>query len=170
MRYFQFLSIFLVLFIGCQPATKTEPVDLTAVKEAITTQLDNSYEFLEARDLDALTTILSDNGLYCGTDLDKFWNKEQLLSFYAEMFANDSTVFKVSIDKREIRVNADGNSATCVEQYTWSSLSPKIPIRAISHFVKIGDDWKIDFMSWSLIPKNVDIRLFLSKTARFDST
>ncbi len=82
---------------------------------------------------------------------------EQLVSTMAEGFANDSIVFNYSVDKREIRVDADGKSATTLEQFTVKWISEKIPIRFVSHFVKIGDDWKIDFFSWSLVPKNDDI-------------
>ena len=157
MRYFQSFSIILLLLFGCQPKTKTEPVDLTAVKNAVNTQLDNFHQVWKAKDIDAIRTLLADDGLYCGTDPGEFWDKENLLKISARMFADESLVADYSIDKREIRVAADGNSATSLEQFTWNQLSQKIPLRFICHFVKIGDDWKIDFNSVSFIPKNADI-------------
>ena len=158
MRYFQFVSIIILLLaLGCQPTTEAEPVDLTAAKNAVNTVLDNYYEATEAKDIDTIANLLTDDGLYCGTDPEEFWNKEECLKLIEEMFSNESLVLKVSIDKREIRMAADGNSATCVDQYTWEQISQKIPLRTIFHFVKIGDDWKNDFISWSLVPKNADL-------------
>ncbi len=157
MRFFQVFSIVLLLVIGCQPVTETELVDLTAAKDAVNTQLDNLHSAMKAKDIDAYMTFFTDDGLYCGTDPGEFWDREQYLSSAAQMFANDSLVFNYSIDKREIRVDPDGNSATSVEQFIVKWFCPKIPIRIISHFVKIDDDWKIDFLSLSLVPKNDDM-------------
>ena len=150
--------VFLLCFAsGCQTTTEGEPVDLTAAKNAVNTVLDNHYEAMEAKDINTLANLLTDDGLYCGTDPEEFWNKEECLELLEGMFSNESFVFKVSIDKREIRMDADGNSATCVDQFTYEPISQKIPIRTIFHFVKIGDDWKNDFISWSLVPKNADL-------------
>lgn len=157
MRYFKFFFIVLVLFIGCQPKTKTEPVDLAAAKNAINTQLDNLHQASKAKDISFLRNVFTDDGLCCGTDPGEFWDKEQVLSINLHMFENVSIVFDYSIDKREIRVDPDGNSAICVEQFTWNSFSQKIPIRLVSHFINIDNDWKLDFVSWSLIPLNADI-------------
>jgi hypothetical protein len=35
--------------------------------------------------------------------------------------------------------------------------TPKIQLRVVSHAVKTAEGWKLDFISWSLIPKNEDI-------------
>lgn len=64
---------------------------------------------------------------------------------------------KYSIDKREIRISADGNSAISIEQCIVKNMSPKIPLRMVSHLVKTGNDWKFDFFSASLIPNNEDL-------------
>jgi len=156
MRYLQLFFIVL-FFIGCQTEPQIEPVDLTAVENVLITQLDTLHSVMQAKDIEAYKIFLTDDGLFCGTDPEELWGKEKLVSVMAEGFANDSIVFNYSIDQREIRVAADGNSATTLEQFTVKWISEKIPIRFVSHFVKIGDDWKIDFFSWSLIPKNDDI-------------
>ncbi|HBE41800.1 MAG TPA: hypothetical protein DDW27_11465, partial [Bacteroidales bacterium] len=51
----------------------------------------------------------------------------------------------------------DGNSAIVVEQYIMPFLSSKIPLRNVYNAVKTNDNWMIDFISWSFIPKNEDI-------------
>ena len=157
MRYFYFFSIFFLFLFGCQPETTTEPIDLTAVKLEINTQLDNFYSLTNARNIEAYKTYLTDDGLYCGTDPEEFFSKEKLIALSVEMFANDSLELKYSIDKRVIRVASDGKSAISVEQSTVEWISANIPVRIVSHLVKIENNWKIDFFSWSLVPNNADI-------------
>ena len=157
MRYLCFFSIALALLISCQTNTKTEQVDLAAVKNAVNTQMDNFYQSYKARDIDAIGNMLADDCLFCGTDPGEFWDKEQLLKLYARMFANESLDINYSIDKREIRLDADGNSVIILEQGISNPISKKIPYRGVMRWVKIGDDWKADFFSVSLIPKNADL-------------
>jgi len=157
MRYFYFFSIIFLFLFGCQPKTTTEPIDLTTVKHSINTHLDKFYSHTNAKDIDAYMAYLTDDGLYCGTDPEEFFDKEKIFALSVEMFAVDSLEFNYSIDKREIKVNADGNSAVSVEQLTVKWISENIPVRIVSHLVKIDNTWKIDFFSWSLVPKNADI-------------
>jgi hypothetical protein len=74
-----------------------------------------------------------------------------------QTFADTALVFDYSIDKREIRIAADGNSAVSVEQMIMEVFSQKMPLRIVYHLVKNGDDWLIDFISWSFIPNNEDL-------------
>ena len=157
MRYLQFFSLVLVLFIGCQTNTKTEHVDLTATEEAITTILDNYHEAMIAGNVDDIMTLLDNEGLYCGTDPVELWDKETLSNAMTEAMADSSFTLDYSIDKRKIRVAVDGSTALVLEQFKMSVLSEKIPIRFISHLVKTDENWKIDFISWSFIPNNEDI-------------
>jgi len=151
------MVLFLVLLAGCQPKTKIEPVDLVAAKNAIHIQLDNLHQSSRDKDIDFLKAVLTDDVLCCGTDPGEFWDKEQVIGINLNMFENESIVYDYSIDKREIRVGPDGHSAICVEQFTWNFLSQKIPIRLVHHFIKVDNDWKVDFLSWSLIPLNADL-------------
>ena len=157
MTYFKFISIGLLLFMGCQPKIKTEQVNLTTEKKAIITQLDRIYLAWKDKDIDVIKTLVADDGLFCGTDPGEFWNTEEYLELVTQMLEDESLVFDFSIDKREVRVDEDGNSATIVEQFIWNTISKKIPIRSVYHFVKIDTVWKFDFYSVSLIPKNADL-------------
>jgi hypothetical protein len=74
-----------------------------------------------------------------------------------QTFGNTSLVFDYSIDSREIRIAADGNSAVSVEQMFMKDFSQKIPMRIVYHLVKNGDNWLMDFISWSFIPNNEDL-------------
>ena len=104
-------------------------------------------------------TLLDNKGLYCGTDPVELWDKETLSDLMTETMADSSFTLDYSIDKRKIRIAADGNTALVLEQFTMSALSEKMPIRFMSHLVKTDENWKIDFISWSFIPNNDIARL-----------
>jgi hypothetical protein len=71
-------------------------------------------------------------------------------------FADNTSNYAIALDKREIRVSADGNSAIVMEQEFFNP-TPKIQMRLVSRALKTADGWKLDFISCSLIPKNEDI-------------
>ena len=154
MRYSHFLCIVLVSLIGCQQNTE---VDITATKNTISTQLDNFYQAWKIKDMDTITSFLTNDCLFCGTDPGEFWTKEQVLKVFAQILEDESLKLDFSIDKREIRLNADGNSAIIIEQSIMNWISQKIPIRTVTHCIKVDDDWKCDFHTLSLVPKNADL-------------
>jgi hypothetical protein len=102
-------------------------------------------------------TLLTDDGLYCGTDSKELLNKADLSKGMNQSFADTTLVMNYTIDKREIRIAADGNSAIVVEQMFFKAYSQKIPIRLVYHLIKNNDNWLFDFISWSFIPNNEDI-------------
>ena len=70
-------------------------------------------------------------------------------------------VFKMV--KRMIRLDKEGNSAIVIEQFFINEWSNKIPVRNVSHLVKIKGKWYMDFMSSGFIPDNEDMsRIFKS--------
>lgn len=56
---------------------------------------------------------------------------------------------------------ADGKSAPLlkllVEHINMTGFSPLIQMRQTFQFVKAGDNWKIDFISWGFIVGNDDV-------------
>lgn len=63
----------------------------------------------------------------------------------------------ISVDKREIRIAKDGNSAIAFEQMFLIPYSQKLPVRTVYHLVKENNTWLIDFTSTGFIPRNEDI-------------
>ncbi len=100
---------------------------------------------------------MADDGLFCGTDPSELLDKKALSDMMTQSLADTTMIWSYSIDKREIRVAADGSSAIVLEQFTMPGISPKIPTRLVYHVVKASDKWMFDFISWSFIPKNEDI-------------
>jgi uncharacterized protein (TIGR02246 family) len=142
---------------GCQPKVQNKPVDVTAVKEEITILMDKYMNAFNTKDVNTITALFADNGLFCGTDPSELMDKKALSDMMTQSLADTTMNWSYSIDRREIRVATDGSSAIVLEQFTMPGISPKIPTRLIYYVVKAGDKWMFDFISWSFIPKNEDI-------------
>jgi len=157
-RIFLFLSIAAMAITACQQKPKTVPVDIEAEKAAISALFDKFTSALNVQDVKTLTALLTDDALGCGTDPSEFWNKKQLSDVWTQQFADSSLTINWLIDKREIRVAADGKSAIIVEQYVLPMIiSSKITIRNIYLTIKANGNWMIDFISWNIVLKNEDI-------------
>jgi uncharacterized protein (TIGR02246 family) len=146
-----------IITAGCQPKVQKKPVDMTIVKEEITNLMDKYLNAFNTKDVNTMTTLFADDGLFCGTDPSELLDKKALSDMMTQSLADTTMNWRYSIDKREIRVAADGSSAIVLEQFTMPGISQMIPTRLIYHVVKTGDKWMFDFISWSFIPKNEDI-------------
>jgi len=152
-----FLMMAMIILAACQPKPKTVPVDTAAAKDSVSTLLDKFNSAMKAKDANTIAALITEDGLICGTDPSEFWDKSRFVEEWKKAAADTSVKFTYSIDKQEIRIASDGNSAIAIEQAILASLSPKIPFRLVYHAVKTGDKWLIDFASWNFIPKNEDI-------------
>jgi ketosteroid isomerase-like protein len=150
-------SIAVIIITACQTKTEIVPVDTAAAKISVTTILDKYNSAWNSNDVPAMTALLTDDGLFCGTDASELWDKKTLSDGWAQAMSDTSMNYNYTVDKREIRIAADGNSAIALEQFYMKLISPKMPCRIIFHLVKSADNWMIDFISWSLIPKNEDL-------------
>jgi uncharacterized protein (TIGR02246 family) len=133
------------------------PVDMTESEVAVTRVLDAHWFAVKAKDADAVIALVTDDFLSCGTDSKEFWNKTDMHNTVKQMFANTKLNIDITIDKREIRVTRDGNSAIALEQMFLKPYSQKIPVRTVYHLVKDNNTWLIDFTSTGFIPDNEDI-------------
>ena len=156
-RTFYLMLVAVMIITACQPKNKIVPVDTAAAKVAVTTVLDKYNSAFKAKDVNAILTLLTDDGLYCGTDSKELMDKASLSNMMNQTLADTSLKVNYTIDKREIRIAADGNSAIAVEQMFFKAFSQKIPMRMVYHLVKNGDNWLFDFVSWNFIPNNEDL-------------
>jgi hypothetical protein len=151
------LSIAVILIAACQQKPKIAPIDQESTKVAVISILDKFHSSLFKKDINNMLPLLAENGLYCGTDSKEFFGKSGLSKVMTQMFADTSLKVNYLIDKREVRIAADGNSAIAIDQFIMDLISPKIPVRWVFHLVKTDDIWLIDFTSLSLIPNNEDL-------------
>jgi ketosteroid isomerase-like protein len=158
MKEIYYLMLVAVMIItACQTKTEIVPVDSAAAKEAVTDFLDKWNTAMKAKDINAMTTLLTDDGLLCGTDPSEFWDKKKFIDEWTKLAADTAFIVNYSIDKHEIRIAADGNSALGIEQMFFKTMSEKMSFRLIYHLVKNDKGWQFDFISWNFIPKNEDI-------------
>lgn len=148
------LFIFVSVIVSCQIKTK---VDMTESKEGVARLLDAHWSALKAKDADAVIALVTDDFLSCGSDPKEFWNKTDMYSTVKQMMANSELKIDITVDKREIRIARDGNSAIAFEQMFLTPYSRKIPVRTVYHLVKDNNTWLIDFTSTGFIPNNEDI-------------
>jgi hypothetical protein len=145
-----------VIFVtSCKLKTETAPFDPVAAKEDLTKTLDTMYSAFETRDSTVFLSLMSDDGFFCGTSPKDLWDKATYSGLMKAMLADTSFSTKISVDRREIRLDKSGNSAFVVDQFFFE-WNKKIPIRHTIHFIKIGNTWKCDFLSTNLIPKDED--------------
>ncbi|WP_321437345.1 nuclear transport factor 2 family protein [uncultured Bacteroides sp.] len=157
-KNFVLLLLITFLFCGCQK--KTTPAEIAGAKKAIVEMLDKSHQAFIDKKLDNISVLLADSGLFCGTDPSELWNKKALCDEYAKGFADTAVkIQKPKLEKREILVQKDGNSAIVLEQLKGLWFCPNVSLRNVYYVVKEKDNWKISFSSVSLIPYNKDIPL-----------
>lgn len=124
---------------------------------AVSSLLDVFHKAFKEKDAGTLMSLLADDGIFCGTDPSEVWNKKQTAAGFEQGFADPSMIFDILVDKREILVAEDGRSAIAIEQAFFKFISPNIAWRTVYHAFKSGAEWKLDFVSWSFIPRNEDI-------------
>jgi hypothetical protein len=156
-RLFSCISIVAIIFTSCQTKTRVLPADLTVAKVAVTKVLDNHWSAVKAKDANAVIALVTEDFLSCGSDSKEFWDKTDMYNTIKQMFADTSLKIDITIDRREIRIAKDCNSAIALEQMFMKPFSQKIPVRTIYHLVKVNDIWQIDFTSTGFIPNNEDI-------------
>lgn len=154
-----FLLLMSVMFLSVSYAqNKTTSDSKSAAKDAISKSLDNLYAAYLAKDSKKMATFFTEDCLICGTAPEEFWDKTHYLKIMSETFADTSFhPQNTIIDKREIRFEKNGTSAIVIEQFFVPEWSSKIPVRNMSHVVKIGGVWKCDIFSSSFIPANKDL-------------
>jgi SnoaL-like domain len=153
------LAVFLSACQFMQPkieAAPPKPVDLDAAKKEATEMLDNYHGAMKAKNASEMSNLFAEDGLYCGSDPNEFWDKEAFADYIRKAFADTSVVINYTVERRKVRVSPDGKSAIAVEQFIDAS-SPRILMRVVSHLVKDSVKWKLDFTSWSLVPSNEDV-------------
>lgn len=158
MKNFLTILTAVLLFAGIAINAQAQNSKKEKTENEINAVLDQLHKNLKTKDLDSYSALLSENGLYCGTDSKEFWDKKSLLNLQKEIFINPDFNFDYELTKRVLHVADDSNSALVVEQFISPTMfSKKIPVRFTTHHVKTKNGWKIDFIGWSLVPDNKDL-------------
>jgi len=158
MKKIYFLAIIAVMItVGCQQKDQIESVDLNATNDAITQILDEYLDAWNAKDIDVLTEMVSDDGLFCGSDPSEILDKSGLKKMFVQLFSDTTTNYNYNIDLRTIKVAENGKSAIAIEHIIMSGWSPKIQMRQTYQIVKTNNKWKIDYIGWGFLTKNENV-------------
>jgi len=155
------LLILAVVCFGFASCEKNQPAPATVNKEEVSKAVGELFDAFDAsfqgKDVQTMANFLSDDGLFLGTDPEEFWSKQRVVDEFNKLAQDTAANVKYTIDKREIRVSDDGTMALVIEQGVVPFLG-KIPARTIAHAALKNGQWKIDFYSWSLAPKNESLQ------------
>jgi len=149
----------LLVLWGCNETPKTlSDAEKEGVKEEVASAVQKYHDETTAKNIDTVMSLFTEDGLYCGTDKDEFWSYTDLTNMMKYMMSDSANTLVYNIEKLEIKVSNDGKSAIAVEQYHMPHVfGENLPVRSITHLVKVEDSWKIDFLNWSLLPANQDL-------------
>ncbi len=152
-KMFLTLAVVCLALASCQQNESAPQVSKDEATKAVGELFDGFNSAFNKKDASAMGNYLSDDGLFLGTDPEEFFNKQRVMQEVSNMAQDTSVNANYTIEKREIRVSPDGQMALVVEQTIVPFLG-KIPARMIGHASMKDGEWKIDFYSWNLIPKN----------------
>ncbi len=167
MKKLIFLSLIVILSFSCQQTQK--PVDTDLAKAEIAEVLDNLRDDMASLDVDGYMGYLAEDGIFFGTDESEFWDKSELRK---QMSAMPDSIHEMSfpLDKREIRLTADGKSAFATEQYLKTEMfGPNLPMRIDYHLVKTNDSWMVDVITMNFIPYNEDLPIIINALKEKDN-
>ncbi len=158
------MFVAMMTITSCQQKEAAAPYDAAAEKDSIAKNLEIMYTAFTAKDANTFLPLLTDDCLYCGTDSEEFWDKEGYSKLFNEMSADTTYVAPTfTLGKREIRLAKSGNTAIVVDQFLVSGWSDRIPVRNVTHHVKVDNKWMCDFVSMSFVPYNEDLeKIFLA--------
>ena len=143
--------------LACQSPKSEEVIDVTAAKEEVAALMDQFHAAMVGKDADAQAALVADGGMYAGTDPGEVWTKQAFSEYMTMVFADTAMIIdKYPIDRREIKIDDDGQCAYILEQFTMKAISV-IPLRFTAHAISQDGKWLLDFTSLSLIPKNEDV-------------
>jgi ketosteroid isomerase-like protein len=155
-NFFYPIIVLMLIFTSCQPKPQSVPSDPVGAKNDLTKTLDKIYLAYNTRNIQSFLSLMADDGLFCGTDAKNLWDKASYSKLMTAMFADPKFAPNISVNRREIRLEKDGNSAMVVDQF-YFEWNKQIPVRHIVHFVRIGDQWICNFLSTTFIPNDADL-------------
>jgi ketosteroid isomerase-like protein len=165
-KIISFMILAVMVVAACKPKTEATAVDPVAEKDTLARQMDAMYTAYTAKDISTILNSMTDDCLYCGTDPGEFWDKEGYSSLLKNMAADSSYVPPAfELKKREIRLDKSGTSAIVVDQLYVARWTNKIPLRNVTHHIKVDGAWKIDFSSMSFVPENADLEKIFHSVA-----
>ena len=151
------LTALLFLF-SCNTTPKAEPVDLKAEEAAIHQVMDTWFTAIDDRDIDALASVLAEDGVFIGTDPGEVASKDTIVAIYDHVMQMSQVPTCEFISEPIVHIQPDGKMAVAVQQYHLKFEKPMaMPMRHTFYMVKSDSTWLIEFMDLSFAPFNEQV-------------
>lgn len=151
-----FVPVICALMIACEKPTPAT-VNKDEAEKSVTKLFEDYAKAFAAIDVNALGSMFAEDGLFLGTDPTEFWTKSQVLDQFTAMAKDTTLSLQYDVEKRDIRLSEDGMTAIVTAQSIIPMISNKISVRSVAHSRMTDGQWKIDYVSWALVPKNDDM-------------
>ena len=156
-KLFFYIISSVIIITAFSTKTNKSSYQIQTPNDDIIAILNKFHTSFGRRDTATLKSILTNPGLYCGTDPIEISNDRNFVLDYLmqSYFADTATVY--SVNTREIQITSDEKSAISVEQFIYPPRSKNFPTRCNIHLVKIKDKWLIDSFVLSLVISPYDM-------------
>jgi hypothetical protein len=163
------ILLLLVTAFACQKP-KTEQEGQNAIISASKSSTDTSGSFKAisalcdqhlkaAMDFDTITLakILDENAQYIGTDPKEMWGKSQIITYFHKIAMGKHKPLEINPLNRSIKI-VDPFHALVTEHVINKSIGQNTATRITYHATLTDGNWIFDYVNWSLVPKNEDLR------------
>ena len=153
-----FLSLFtLVIFTGCTSEIENEPKNTDEINTIINQIADKYIDCWNNKNLEALDSMIANDGQFYGSDPNEIMDKTGLFEMYTAFFADTTSDYQYNVNLRKIKIALNKSTAIVMERITFPAWSPKMPMCQTTQFINLDGVWKIDFISWGFIIANDDV-------------
>lgn len=152
------LAFTLCTSVACKNDTisvQTEISDPYVEKDSVFAVADKFHAAFKGKKTQDIKNLTLEKGFYMGTDPEEVFNQLAFENYLKDKLTNPAIgTIEYKIDRREINMDDNGQSAVIVDEFTPAVFTQNIPWRMTSHLVKKDGKWKFDFISLSMTPKN----------------
>ncbi len=153
-----FLTVFVVILLtGCKQKAQNVTIDLDAIQKEASSLIDKYQDAVFSKDLDALSSTMAEDGLYCGSDPTEIWTKQEMIGLWQVLFADSTYDTKFNVELRKIKVSKDGHSAIVMQHAKYPGFSPKLKVRQTYHMSTQANNWMFDYIDYAILFGNEDI-------------
>lgn len=146
-----------IITLSCTTEIENKSENTAEINSIIIQLADKYLASWNSKNLNSLDSLIAEDGKFYGSDPDEIMDKAALFGMYTSFFSDTTSDYQYTVNMRNIKIAANGKSAIVMERIIFPAWSPKMPMCQTSHFIKTGDSWKIDFISWGFIIKNEDV-------------
>lgn len=153
----KFLSALIVILLLISCKISIDKTNTAAFIPEVSLFMDKVHAAFKNGDWSTYISYLQKDGLYCGTDPKELWSLPEMSEYL--LSGEETLEVDYTITDRKIMVSKSGNSALVTEQFNMQEMSARFPERLVTQVVRVENEWRINYFSFSLVPTNSDLSL-----------